>query len=369
MSMGISAMYDNSNRQARQGMRGKIFSENHPASIRQTFIFALLMTALTFGDLLTSPEQIKKSLLFRGAILAILLASAFIKRYSKSLIFNYATAYLSLALCEVALIVLLHGLNGLGAGVGQFIFFFFGTLLFCTIFPFNYNMVGCIFLTIIPIGVGILLGKQNIIIYYLCVLAPGCILTILLHWRLRYHLVETQNNRQEVESIILVEPITGMLNYRGFERCYQRNVKLGLVQPALEFLLLIEIAGWEAIKASLDEKQVKQLQEKLGDLIESSLDCRNITACLGNIEFVSILHRVSQEEAYAMAENLRKTLAGTEFDCPALESGKASFKASIGIVPADTKEEMRSLISRARLGLNQAVALGGNQCILISRTQ
>ncbi|MFZ4704209.1 MAG: hypothetical protein ACOYMG_29540, partial [Candidatus Methylumidiphilus sp.] len=145
MSIGISEMFASSNRQARQNTRSRIFFENHLTSVGQTIIFALLGTIFMGGDWALDADFTLKSILYRGGILAVLLFSALLKWLSKSLYLNYAVAYLSLALCEILLIVLLNGLDGgLKAGVGQVLYFFLGTVLFCTVFPFNYNILGCV---------------------------------------------------------------------------------------------------------------------------------------------------------------------------------------------------------------------------------
>ena len=368
MSIGISEMFASSNRQARQNTRSRIFFENHLTSVRQTIIFALLGTIFMGGDWALDADFTLKSTLYRGGILAVLLFSALLKWLSKSLYLNYAVAYLSLALCEILLILLLNGLDGgLKAGVGQFLYFFLGTVLFCIVFPFNYNTLGCVGLTAIPFAVGIPFTFNFPVILYASVLTPALILTIIIHWRIRFILVAIQNSQLDMEMSELIEPVTGLLNYRGFERTYKRTIKLGMFKPSQQFLLLIEIEGLEAMKTVIGEKQTRLLQGKLGELIESSLDLRNITACFGDSEFACILQNLSQEEAYAHAESLRKTIAGKEFDCPAMETGKVFFKASIGIVSADTKDEMKTLINRARINLNHAVSLGGNQCVTPSR--
>lgn len=348
-------------------MRAKIFSQQYQATIQQTVIFALLGIVLVAGDWAIDDIHLKKSSIFRGAVVGILLISAWLKSLSKSPNMNYVIAYLSMVICEIVLMFLFNILDdGLKAGVGQLIYFYIGSLMFCAIFPFNYNILGCFLLTVVPIAYGILFTNRFPLILYISVLGPAYILTILLHYRFRFLLVEVQNTRQQIETSSLIEPVTGLANYRGFERLYKHTIKLGQVKPFRQFMLLIEIQGLNDIKTKIDEKQTKLFQEKIGELIErSAYDIKNISACLGESEFAIILQQVSEEEAYSAAEAIRKAIAGKEFDSPVLESGKAAFKASIGIALADSKEELKLLISRARISLNQAVSQGGNQCVII----
>ena len=369
MSIGISRMFANSNKQARQNTRSRIFFENHTASVVNTVVFAVLGTLFLVGDFALDSNFIVKSITYRCAILGILLSSALLKWLSKSIYFNYAVAYSSIALCEIGLTLLLNGLDGgLKAGVGQFIYFYLGTLFFCSLYPFNYNIFGCIALTIIPFAVGIPFTFNFPLVLYACVLAPTLLVTILIHYKIRFISVDIQKIRLEMESSALIEPMTGLLNYRGFERMYQRTVKLSLFKPSEQFLLLIELQGLENLKPLIGVKQVSLMQVKIAELIESSLTVRNLSAYFGESEFACFLQHVSQDEALAYAEGIRKTIAEKEFDCPSTETGKVSVKASIGIVSADIKDEMKTLINRARICLNQAVSLGGNQCVIISRT-
>ena len=368
MSIGISEMFANSNKQARQSTRSKIFSENHTASVLYTIIFAILGSFFLAGDLALDQDYTFKSIIYRSAILAVLLVSALLKKLSKSVYFNYAVAYLSLVFCEILLTILLNGLDGgLKAGVSQFIYFYLGTLLCCALFPFNYNIFGCIVLTIIPFAIGIPFAFNFPITLYASVLIPALIVTILILYKIRFLSVETQNSRLEMEVSAMFDPVTGLLNFRGFERMYLRMVRLGLFKTSQQFLLLIELHSLENLKALIGEKQVQQFQVKIAEIIESSLDVRNITARFGENEYACLLQHVTQEKASAYAEAIRKAVADKDFDCPSIETGKVNYRASIGIVSADPKDEIKTLINRGRISLNQAVQLGGNQCVLIAR--
>lgn len=366
MSSGISKMFTESNRQVRQGLRGRIFREHRLASVRQSLIFAALGAVFWGADWVMDSDHVNKALLVRGAILAVLLFAALVKWLSNSLLVNFAAAYTSLFLGEAGFVFLASVVDGgILSMAGELLYFFIGSLLLCSIFPFNYNLWACLGLVFVPIVCGVMLIERFPPMLYASVLLPGYLLTMMLHWRTRYFLVEIQNNRQEIEASSLIDTVTGMFNGRGLERQYQRYNKLGLAQSGRQFLLLIEVEGLEGIKPAVGEKQVLQWLEKLGEVIESSVTVRNIMACLSSNEFACLLQNVSKDEASQIAETIRKAVAAKEFDCATMETGKIGFKTSIGIAAADAHEGLRTLANRARISLNQAVSWGGNQCVVI----
>jgi len=365
LGIGIADTFAHSTRQARQGMRTRIFSEWRIRSAQHTVIFAVLGLFLWAGDLAMDASQAKKALAFRLCIAALLLLSALAKWLSTSLWFNYIAAYVSLALCEAVLVGLFKDLEGGRAAMaGQFLYFFIGSLAFCALYSFKLNLYGCATLVLVPHLCGVLLIPDFPHILYAAVIWPASLLTVLVHWWVRPILVENIKLRQEIESSTAIDPVTGLLNMRGLEQAFQRLVKLGTAKPLQQFLLLIEIDGWDEIRRTYGDDFARSLRWQIGQTVDVSFRGRDVTASPGN-EFVCILQHVSREKAFEIAERFRELVASKEFACATAKTGKLRCTVSAGIVSADTREHVRALLNRARVGISQARAAGGNQCACI----
>jgi len=363
--MNIADMFADSSRQVRQSTRTKVFYEWYARSIQNTVLFALLGTLLWGWDWAIDPYHAKKALLFRLSVLGVLLLSAIAKWLSKSLYVNYLASYLALAIGEVLFVALLAGLEGgPAAGAGQLLYFFLGSLLLCTLYRSTLNVLGCAVLALVPLLAGALLAKDFPYFAYAFTLWPAAALTALIHTRIRPVLIENIKLRQDVESSTLIDPVTGLLNPHGLEQAFQRLIKLGQIKPLQQFLLLIEIDGFDGLQQKHGQEFVDALRGKMGQIVDISFRGRDITASSGN-EFACILQHVSREKAFDVAERFRESILNKAFEGLPTETGQLSCTVSVGIVSADTKESIKTLLNHARIGVNQAKSLGGNQCICI----
>lgn len=366
MGMNIADTFADSNRQVRRDIRTRIFAEQHAASVRNALLFALIGMALWGVDWAVEPGHPLKSLAFRGGAAAVLLLAVLIRWLFQSLYLDYVASYLSFVVCEIAFVILWDGQSGgLSIGAGQLLYFFVGSVLVCRLYSFNLNLVGCVILALAPHLVGAVATANFPHLLYASTLWPVAVLTIVAHWRIRPLLVENVRLRQEIDSSVLIDPVTGLLNYRGFDQAFQRLAKLGESKPLQQFLLLVEIDGLETVKMAYGEQFAHALRGKMGEFIDLSFRGRDITASPSEEEYACILQNISREKAFDIAERFRESVVNKEFECAASPGGKLSCTVSIGIVSADTKEQVKTLLNRARIGISQAKSLGGNQCVCI----
>jgi two-component system cell cycle response regulator len=178
-------------------------------------------------------------------------------------------------------------------------------------------------------------------------------------------LVEKQKLLRDLESSGVTDPITGLPNARGLGKSFQRMTKLTMDKPLQSFLLLMEVDGLDKVKSTLGQGFANFLLAKIGEVIEVSFRDRDIIASTNSNEFACILPNLSQDKALDIAERFRSMIEQTSFDCPTTENGKFSCTVSIAIVSAEMNEEIKTLLNRARIGINQAKSLGGNQSVCI----
>lgn len=339
-----------------------MFAEHRVQSIYHTIAFALLGLLLVVSDWAIDPSAIWTALLFRFAIASVLLLSAVVKWQSRKSFGNWLATFVSFAIAECLVIALMAKLNGgVAAGVGQVLFLCGGIVVLTWHYSFKFNGPGCVVLALIPNAAGALLVPAFPHVQYVAVVWPAFALVMLTLLKLRPILVECDRLRVEAESAVLFDPNTGLLNKRGLEHSFQRLVKLGYAKPLQQFLLLIEIDGLAKIKETYGEGVGYLIWRQLGSLIEISFRGRDITANLDD-EFVCILVHLSRENAFDIAERFRGLVAEKEFKCSGASDGTLKCTVSIGIVAADTKDKIDSLVNLARVGVNQAKSSGGNQC-------
>ena len=363
--MNIADMFSESSRTVRQNTRARLFAEHRIPSVFHTLAFALLSLLFWGVDWGIDPAQARHTLNLRVVVLVVLILSAVVKWLSSTVLLNWLATYASLALSEVLLIVLLTKLNGgKVAEAGQFLFFCLGSVLLTWHYSFKVNVPGCIVLALVPSLAGYWLVPDFPHILYASMIWPAAALAILIHSKFRPYLVENVRLRQEAESAVLFNPVTGLLNKRGLEHSFQRLVKMGGAKPLQQFLLLIEIDGIARIRDAHGEAAANAVLEQIGQTVDLSFRGRDITSSLGD-EFACILLHLSRENAFDIAERFRSTLADRMLKCPGAPNGELACTVSIGIVAADTKERIDSLLNLARVGVNQAKSLGGNHCACI----
>lgn len=366
MGISISDVFTASTRQARRGTRERIFLEHQSGAVLNTVAFSFLGVFFLAADWTIDPANLGKAAVIRLACMLVLLLSALVKWYSKSLLINFTVAYLSLVLCEVGQLKLLEGLTGgLIAGPGQLIFLYLGAMLFCWAFPFHYNIWGCVALALVPDAVGEVISSDFPHFLYVSVLWPACASTVFILWRVRSFLIEKQKLLREKESSEIIDPVTGLPNARGLGKSFDRLTKLTTQKAWQNCLLLIEVDGLDKVKATHGPGFSNFLLRKIGELIELSFRDRDIIGSINSNEFACILPNLPQDKAQEIAERFRTIIEQSSFDCPSTESGKFRCTVSIAIVSAEIKEEIKTLLNRARIGVSQAMSTGGNQTVSV----
>lgn len=365
MGVTLSDVFADATRQIRRSTRLRIFAEHHKASVHYSLAFALVSVGFVAADWAIDAAHIKSALALRALILAALLLSTGIKWRSQSLYASYFSTYLSLLAAEVLLTVLLARLNGgMLTGAGEFMYLIIGSVLLGMGYPFTYNVIGSALLLLIPQVSGYLIHDEFQPLLYASILLPVGIIAILAHWKIRAFMLENVRNRQELEASALTDPATGLGNVRALEQSFRRLAKLATAKPLQQFMLFIDIDGLGEIKAAYGNAAADALRVGVAEIIHLSFRERDIVASSDD-EFVGILVHVSREEAFDIAERFRITVAEKEFNLPTLQNRPLKCTVSIGIVYADTKEQVRTLLNYARVGASQAKAMGGNQSVCL----
>lgn len=154
------------------------------------------------------------------------------------------------------------------------------------------------------------------------------------------------------------DPLTGLLNRRGFEHAVQRMFRADR-QGAL---MLCDIDHFKQINDRYGHAAGDLVLIELATEIRRVLGPKGCTARFGGEEFIAYLPGTSVDGAVALAEMLRIRLIGKDWRSKGIEQ---QITASFGIaIVAGTGKPMETAIERADKALYSAKGLGRNRVMV-----
>jgi diguanylate cyclase len=164
--------------------------------------------------------------------------------------------------------------------------------------------------------------------------------------------------RMQVEA--LNDPLTGLLNRRGFERAI---AELGIPPGQLNgaALLVVDIDHFKRVNDSHGHLVGDQVLCAAAQVLRARTKGSDITARLGGDEFAVLLPRTSLTGAVALAEQIRTTLLDSRLRRIDREEYIENLTLSVGVAEARPADQLADLLRRADTALYQAKRSGRNQ--------
>ncbi|WP_274426971.1 GGDEF domain-containing protein [Chelativorans sp. YIM 93263] len=151
-----------------------------------------------------------------------------------------------------------------------------------------------------------------------------------------------------------IDPLTGLLNRRGLERSYSR---LARAREA-RFLAICDLDKFKAINDSYGHPTGDLVLSAFADILRRNMRKTDVVARIGGEEFVLILCDVTEDEALAFSERLRKILENTRFrEVAAVGPVTGSF----GLARIGAGEPLLGALERADRALYEAKRTGRNR--------
>ena len=191
--------------------------------------------------------------------------------------------------------------------------------------------------------------------------------------------IEVQNanleeQKQELEQLnyrlsvlASMDSMTQLLNRREFEN--QVNAELSVFKDDVfaSSMMIADIDHFKQVNDQYGHPVGDELLKQFSLLLKAVLRDKDLIARWGGEEFVVMLHQANPNEAYKIAERLRRTIESTTFK---INQHQIHITVSFGIAPLNTNDEEPLYTSylRADKALYQAKESGRNKIIIFTQT-
>ncbi len=170
-----------------------------------------------------------------------------------------------------------------------------------------------------------------------------------------------KTERDAKEALILrsnYDPLTNLLNRRGFETSYKTAFTSHKRKKAPFSLLFLDIDHFKKINDTYGHDIGDIVLKKLAQILKSNLRESDIIARWGGEEFVIVLNDTSAKAAKEVAQKLRKAIENFS------EKPLPKFTISIGVTDGSFEKSLDELVKEADTALYEAKKSGRNKVVV-----
>jgi diguanylate cyclase (GGDEF)-like protein len=162
--------------------------------------------------------------------------------------------------------------------------------------------------------------------------------------RLAAELTDMRAHASLLESLAQEDPLTGLLNRRGFFRDLARAVAYRARYGTAIALLVVDLDDFKPINDQHGHEAGDGALIHVSSLIRNNVRASDSVGRLGGDEFAAILWQVDEHNARLKAASLEALIAGSPFSIGAL---KVSLGCSIGVGMIDAMDTAEEALTRA----------------------
>ncbi len=174
-------------------------------------------------------------------------------------------------------------------------------------------------------------------------------------------LQEIQQRIEDLTHASEHDPLTGLLNRRGFARMLQMEIERAKRFRGLLSLALIDLDDFKQANDTYGHPCGDQVLVSLADLIKSKVRKINVSARLGGEEFAVLLPGSAPAQARAMLNRLQRFLADTSVEC-SQHSLHMTFSAGVACCEGG-EISSEALLEQADQALYRAKRQGKDQVV------
>jgi len=167
---------------------------------------------------------------------------------------------------------------------------------------------------------------------------------------------------RQIERLIEIDVLTGLLNRRGFDERLRRLLKRGALRPPL--LAVLDVDHFKRINDTHGHAVGDAVLSGVGARLHEALRPLDLAVRLGGEEFAVIWLNPEAGGEMRLGERLRAVIGGQPFETAA---GALTVTVSVGVAPAVGPDEAPEvLFSRADAALYEAKRGGRDRVVLAS---
>lgn len=161
---------------------------------------------------------------------------------------------------------------------------------------------------------------------------------------LREQLATERARVAELQTRVDEDPLTGLLNRRGFMKALERTLAYARRYSATGALLFLDLDGFKAVNDKHGHAAGDWVLGRVGRLIAGAVRASDVVARVGGDEFVVLLWNLNEQQAIAKARALEALIAESPFE----QKGKCyALGLSAGLTMLIDGDTSAAVIARA----------------------
>lgn len=158
------------------------------------------------------------------------------------------------------------------------------------------------------------------------------------------YIAELNARIQLLESAVVTDDLTGLLNRRGFDTALRRNLASAARHEETGVLAILDLNGFKAVNDSLGHAAGDEVLRAVGRFLKRNVRATDYAARIGGDEFAILFVRADHARARERARILNRKLGKLTVEW---NGKKLPIKASLGLASYDGGTEASELIQRA----------------------
>ena len=163
------------------------------------------------------------------------------------------------------------------------------------------------------------------------------------------------------------DALTGLSNRKHFDTVLRASFELLDEHGEDLSLLMVDIDHFKTFNDTFGHQTGDQVLRLVAHTLKSVLKGRDLPARWGGEEFAVILPGTSSQNAYIVAEQIRKAIAAKELIKRSSGENMGSINVSIGVAQTQQNDDPQNLIEQADTALYKAKETGRNRCIIAAQ--
>jgi two-component system cell cycle response regulator len=164
-----------------------------------------------------------------------------------------------------------------------------------------------------------------------------------------------------VESLAILDPLTGLYNRRRFETIFSNEFKRASRYQLPLSLLMIDIDHFKKVNDTLGHQEGDIVLREIAQVIQSTIREVDTPARWGGEEFVVLSPNTTKENGLRAGERVRKAVANYAFT--GMNGNKVTVSIGVAGIPDPTLDTQDKLIHAADLAMYGAKKNGRNRVV------